>query len=185
MQRKNIQIALIVAMANDNIIGNNNALPWHLPADLQHFKHTTMGKAIIMGRKTWQSIGKALPGRLNIVISNNSQFSASFEAENKGNANLELCNSLEAAINSAKKYASAKGQSEIMIIGGANVYRQAIDIADIIYLSKLDLNVSGDSHFVKLDPKNWQQIKKTSHHQIAGNQQTAFDYHFIKLQRKT
>lgn len=126
-----MKIALIAAMAHGRVIGFGNQMPWHLPADLKHFKAMTLAKPVIMGRKTYQSIGKALPGRRNIVISRGEPLSE----------DAEWVTGLEAALNLVQQ------EPEIMVIGGAEIYRQALPLASTLYLTEIDLEVRGDAFF--------------------------------------
>lgn len=170
------QVSLIVAMANDRVIGVDNTLPWRLSADLKRFKAITMGKPIIMGRKTWESIGRPLPGRLNIVVSRNADYLAD---------GAQVVNSLDAAL----ALANAEDSEEIMIMGGANLYEQALPKVDTMYLTLIDLDVDGDAWFPAYDDTQWQMIAEESHHQPAllddndQQVQAAFDYRFVDLQR--
>ena len=168
------QVSLIVAMANDRVIGIDNTLPWRLPADLKRFKATTMGKPIIMGRKTWDSIGRPLPGRLNIVISRNADYPAE---------GAKVVTSLEAAITLAEQEAA----DEIMIMGGANIYEQAMPLVNKMYLTLIDLNIKGDAWFPKYDPSLWNVAQVEHCHQEALHsetaQQPAFDSSFVDLVR--
>lgn len=136
-------ISLIVAVSDDQVIGRNNALPWRLSADLRYFKKRTMGKPIVMGRKTWASIGRALPGRLNIVVTRDP----TFEAEG-----ATVVHSLDAAIDAAGDV------DEIMIIGGETIYRSLLPSADRVYLTRVHVQVpDGDAHFPELDDGDWVQ----------------------------
>ena len=127
-----MRIAMIAAMANNRVIGKNNQMPWHLPADLKHFKKVTLGKPVIMGRKTYQSIGKALPGRRNIVISRQSGLLS---------ADADWVQSIEQAL------ALVQHEAEVMVIGGAEIYRQVLPMADTLYITDIDLSVEGDAFF--------------------------------------
>ncbi|OFZ67104.1 MAG: diacylglycerol kinase [Betaproteobacteria bacterium RBG_16_56_24] len=161
------RLSIIVAMAKNRVIGANNTLPWHLPADLKHFKALTMGRHIVMGRKTHESIGKPLPGRTSVVVTRNADYSA---------PGVIVANSLEAAI-------SACGDdAEIFVIGGAELYRQAIDLAGRIYLTEIDANIPGDAHFTELDHKLWQETARVSH---APDEKNAYPYHFVVYDRKS
>jgi len=125
-------ISMIAAMANNRVIGLDNQMPWHLPADLQHFKKVTTGKPVIMGRKTFESIGRPLPGRRNIIITRNSEYTAQgIETVTTPEAALKLVCDVE----------------EVMIIGGGNVYEQFLPKADRLYLTFIDLDVKGDTQF--------------------------------------
>ncbi len=127
-----MRIAMIAAMANNRVIGKDNQMPWHLPADLKHFKKVTLGKPVIMGRKTYQSIGKALPGRRNIVISRQSGALST---------DADWVQSIELAL------ALVQHEAEVMIIGGAEIYRQVLPLADTLYITDIDLTVEGDAFF--------------------------------------
>ena len=158
-------ISLIAAMANNRVIGLNNQMPWHLPADLQHFKKITLGKPIIMGRKTFESIGKPLPGRKNIIISR------------QNNLMLEgctVCDSIETAIE------AAMDAEEIIIMGGANIYQQTLPMADRMYLTFIDLDSDGDAFFPKWDEKNW-RINSTKKNNPDNKNQ--HPYTFVQLDR--
>jgi dihydrofolate reductase len=159
------RISLIVAMANNRVIGINNTLPWYLPADLKHFKALTMGHHIVMGRKTFESIGKPLPGRTSVVITRNANYSV---------PGVIVVNSLEAAIS------SCNDDVEIFVIGGAELYRQAIILADRIYLTKIDADFSGDTYFTELDSKLWQETKRVAH---APDEKNSFPYQFVIYDR--
>lgn len=159
-------ISLVVAMSTNRVIGINNTLPWHLPADLKHFKSLTMGHHIIMGRKTYESIGKPLPGRTSVVITRNS--------DNKM-PGVVVANSLQSAL------AACGNDEEIFVIGGAELYRQAIDVADRIYLTQIDAFISGDTYFAELDPAVWQETARDSH---APDGKNIYPYHFVTYCRK-
>lgn len=135
------KITLIAAMARNRAIGMKGAMPWHLPAELKHFKEATMGKPIVMGRKTWQSIGRALPGRQNIVVTRNLSFDA---------PGCELAGSLEEAVR------ISRGE-EIMIIGGGELYRQALAIAERMILTEVDCEPEADTWFPEWDSAGWAQ----------------------------
>lgn len=141
-------LSLIAAMDNNRLIGNNNELPWKLPADLQHFKAVTMGKPIVMGRKTWQSLGRPLPGRLNIVITRDRNFHAE---------GAEIVYSIEEALE------RVKDKNEVMIIGGANLYRQALVHVDRLYLTRVDAEFEGDSWFPEIAEQDWELVLSESH----------------------
>lgn len=138
-----MKLSLIVAAANNNVIGRNNELPWHLPQDLKYFKSVTLGKPVIMGRKTFESIGKPLPGRTNIVITRQSDWQ---------HAGVLVASSVEDALGLAENFRNELGQpaEEIMVIGGAEIYRSALPIASRVYLTRIDANIDGDAHFPAL-----------------------------------
>ena len=134
-------ISLIVALDKNRVIGLNNAMPWHLPGELQYFKETTMGKPIIMGRKTFESIGRPLPGRRNIVITRNPQYDAE---------GIELAYSLEEAIKLAGDV------EEIMIIGGQQIFTESLPLADRLYITEIDHEFEGDTFFPEYE--GWQKV---------------------------
>jgi dihydrofolate reductase len=144
-----MKLAIIVAAAKNGVIGCNNQLPWHLPQDLKYFKAVTLGKPVIMGRKTYESIGKPLPGRTNIVITRNRNWVAA--------EGVVVTNSFEQALLEAQKVkSSAPGFSdEVMVIGGAEIYRSALQFADRVYLTRVDVEPQGDAFFGALDEAEW------------------------------
>ena len=157
-------ITLIAAMGSNNAIGLDGAMPWHLPAELQHFKQATMGKAILMGRKTWQSIGRPLPGRQNIVISRDSTFRA------KGAA---VTTSLTAAIEIAEA-------DEIMVIGGGQLYALALPLAQRMLLTLIDIEPQADTWFPEWDNGQWIKSKE-DHFEADGKNKLA--YRIVELTR--
>ena len=147
-----LPIALIVAAAANGVIGRGGRLPWRMPSDLRTFRRLTLGKPVIMGRRTFQSIGKPLDGRDNIVITRDVNFSS---------PGVLVANSIEAAIRIARSCADARNATEIMIIGGAEIYAQALPLADRIYLTCIDANPDGDATFTDPDPAQWRLIEAT------------------------
>lgn len=143
-----MKLAIIVAAAKNGVIGRNNQLPWHLPQDLKYFKTVTLGKPVIMGRKTFESIGKPLPGRVNIVITRNKDWVAD---------GVIVTNSFEQALSEAQKVLDANSllTSEVMVIGGAEIYRSSLQFADRIYLTRIDLEPDGDAFFDVPDEAEW------------------------------
>lgn len=164
-------IALIVARAKNGVIGRNNQLPWRLPQDLQYFKQVTMNKPIIMGRKTWESLGRPLPGRDNIVISRNPDFFPD---------GAVAVNDLETAIALGEMYCAQRGVDEMMIIGGEQIYRAALPHVQRAYITEVDAEVAGDAHFPAL-PGDWQQVSETVHAACADN---PYPYRFTMWQRQ-
>ncbi|HEY9198443.1 MAG TPA: type 3 dihydrofolate reductase [Gammaproteobacteria bacterium] len=160
-------ISLIVAMDRNRLIGRGNALPWRLPADLRHFKAVTMGKPILMGRKTYESIGRPLPGRHNIVISRNPAFSA---------PGCTSAASLEAAL------AAAGEAAEVMVIGGAQLYAEALPRAQRIYLTRIDAGFDGDAWFPPLEADVWRECQRAEH---APDDDNPYPYTFLVLERIT
>ncbi|MCG9024478.1 dihydrofolate reductase [Laribacter hongkongensis] len=135
-------LALIAARARNGVIGLDNRMPWHLPEDLAYFKRVTLGKPVVMGRKTFESIGRPLPGRLNIVVTRNPGWQA---------AGVQVAHSLDAAL----VLAAAAVPEEIMLIGGAELYRQALPQADVLYLTEIDAEFAGDAFFPEVDLARW------------------------------
>lgn len=142
-----VETVLIAAVADNNVIGNGPDIPWHLPSDFAHFKSTTLGKPLIMGRKTFESIGRPLPGRTNIIVSRQKGYQPD---------GVIVVDSLEAAILHAKTIAQADGEGAVMVAGGADIYRQAMEVADKLIISHVALSPEGDALFPEVDPVVWQ-----------------------------
>lgn len=147
-------LALIAAVADNRVIGLDNRLPWHLPADLRHFKQLTLGKPVIMGRKTWDSLGRPLPGRLNLVVSRQTGLQLD---------GAEVFSTLDAALVRAKAWAHAQGVTELMLIGGGELYSQALPLAQCLYLTRVHLNPEGDAFFPVFAAQEWQRISAETH----------------------
>jgi dihydrofolate reductase len=145
--KTSLPLCLIAALAQNRVIGRDNQLPWHLPADLKHFKALTLGKPIIMGRKTWDSLSRPLPGRLNLVVSRQPGLALD---------GAEVFASLDAALQRAEVWAREQGVDELMLIGGAQLYEQALQQADRLYLTRVELSPEGDAWFPEFDPAKWQ-----------------------------
>ena len=160
-----MSINLIVAMAKNRVIGINNKMPWHLPADFAWFKKTTLGHPVVMGRKTFESIGKPLPGRRNIVVSRNS----SWRAEG-----CEVFNSLTAAL------AGSGATEQTFIIGGASLYQETLPIADRLYVTEVDASPKGDTFFPTLASNQWQEQWREHH---AADAKNAYAMDFVVLNR--
>lgn len=152
--KTSLPLCLIAAVADNAVIGCNNQLPWHLPADLKHFKALTLGKPIIMGRKTWDSLGRPLPGRLNLVVSR--QPGLQLEG-------AEVFASLEAAIVRADEWARAQGVDELMLIGGAQLYEQGLAQAERLYLTRVALTPVGDAWFPSFSEAEWRLVAADEH----------------------
>ena len=158
--------SLVIAQAANRVIGRDNRMPWHLPADLAHFKRVTMGRPVIMGRKTWESIGRALPGRLNIVITRTASFTA---------PGATVVGSLDEA------YRAAGDVDEVFIIGGGQVYAEAMATADRIYLTEIAAEPEGDTWFPAFDRSQWQETVMGEH---APDEKNAHALRFLKLERQ-
>jgi dihydrofolate reductase len=141
-------LSLIVAMDEDRVIGRGNALPWHLPDDLEHFKALTLGKPIVMGRKTFESIGKPLPGRLNIVLTRSKDW------RREGVSTVHTLDEARAL---------AAGAAELMVIGGEEIFRLALPHASRIHLTMVRARVEGDVRFPPLDPADWRETERREH----------------------
>ncbi|MBO6784027.1 MAG: type 3 dihydrofolate reductase [Alphaproteobacteria bacterium] len=157
-------LTLIVAVADNGVIGRDGGLPWRLPGDLAHFKATTMGKPIVMGRKTWESLGRPLPGRDNIVVTRDPAYVADGAA---------VAADLDAAL------AAAGDAGEVMIIGGAEIYALALPRADRIHLTRVHASPEGDTHFPDLDLDRWREVAREDHD--ADGDSPA--YSFVTLER--
>ncbi|MFC3534030.1 dihydrofolate reductase [Vogesella facilis] len=157
-------LTLVAAMAHDNVIGIDNTLPWHLPEDLKHFKAVTLGKPVIMGRKTFDSIGRPLPGRLNIVVTHQHDW------QHDG---VSVAHSLAAALQ------LAGAVDEVCVIGGANLYAQALPLADKLCLTHIDLAVAGDARFPAWVADEWQCTAQPA--LVAAN---GLQYYFADYQRR-
>lgn len=140
-----MRVSLIVAASRNGVIGARGKLPWHLPADLQRFKKLTMGHPILMGRKTFESIGKPLPGRTNIVITRQKGFAC---------CGAVTASSLDEALRMCEK------EQEVFVIGGADIFAQALPLADRIYLTRIDQDFEGDAFLFKIDPTVWKEISR-------------------------
>lgn len=160
-----MDIAIIVATDNRRLIGKDNDLPWKLSADLQYFKRVTMGKPLVMGRKTHESIGRPLPGRKNIVITKD----ASFTAEG-----CVVVNSIEAALHECADV------EEVMVMGGASLYEQFLPLATKLYLTKVHADLDGDTWFPEWDEQQWREIAREDHSADDKNQ---FDYSFLLYEK--
>lgn len=137
-----IRLAMIAAMSRNRVIGRDNALPWHISADLKHFKRTTLGKPVVMGRKTFESIGRPLPGRTNIVVTRQKDYRPD---------GVRVATSTASALALADEVAAADGADEVMVIGGEQLYRSLLPHAERLYLTEVDAEVEGDAFFPELD----------------------------------
>jgi dihydrofolate reductase len=152
-------------MDNNRVIGYQNRLPWHLPADLKHFRTITMGKPIIMGHKTYNSIGHPLPGRLNVILTHNSALTI---------AGCHILHSLAEVLTFAKSY------EEIVIIGGAQTYQLLLPYVQRMYITQIHTTVKGDTHFPNYSPFQWQEIARQDFH---ADSQNIYPYSFTTVER--
>lgn len=166
-----LRMAIIVAVSENGVIGRDNDLPWHLPEDLRHFRRVTMGKPVLMGRKTYESIGKPLPGRTNIVITRNP----AFEAEG-----VRRVESLDEGLALAEQIARQEGVEEAVVIGGAQIYALALPAADRLYITRVHANIEGDTMLPSID---WSQWRETSREPHQGSGKTPYDYSFVTFDR--
>lgn len=159
-------ISLLVAMDQNRVIGKDNQLPWHLPADLQYFKKVTMGKPIVMGRKTFDSIGRVLPGRENVIVTRNRAYT---------NSDCTILHSID----EVKQFADASNQ-EVFIIGGAEIFKAILSEADRLYITKIHAQFEGDTYFPLVDEKEWRQVSA-----IAGtvDEKNKYAHDFIIFER--
>jgi dihydrofolate reductase len=146
-----VHLVLVAARGANNVIGSNGALPWKLSSDLKRFKAITMGKPVIMGRKTWTSIGRVLPGRPTLVVTRDADFVA---------LGASVWSNLEVAIAAGTAMAESAGLDEVCILGGGELYAQTIDRADRLYLTDVDANPPGDAFFPDFDMNEWQEISR-------------------------
>ncbi len=166
-----MRLCLIVARAENRVIGRAGGLPWRLPADLKHFKAATMGKPVVMGRRTWQSIGRPLPGREIVVVTRDPAFRAE---------GVRQAPDLDAALALAGRLAAERGADEVMIAGGAEIYALALPRADRIYLTEVHVAVEGDALFPALDPADW---RESARDHLAAAEAGDHDIDFVTLDR--
>jgi len=160
-----MELSLIVAMASNRTIGLDKKMPWHLSADLQHFKKVTMGSPIIMGRKTFESIGRPLPGRKNIIISRNKDYQQ---------AGCLVFNDLSEAL------VSCESEESVFVIGGATLYEATLAHADNLYITQIHQEFSGDTWFPEINAADWHECERED---ITDDARVDFDYSFIRYQR--
>jgi len=158
-------VSIVVATDDRGAIGRDGQLPWHLPNDLRRFKALTLGKPIVMGRRTWESIGRPLPGRQNIVITRQAGFPA---------AGATVVASLDDAL------AAAGSAAEVCVIGGADVYRLALPRAQVIHLTRVHATVEADTYFPTLESAQWEQVSRDDH---GADERHAYPYSFVELRR--
>ena len=164
-------LSIIVAQSQNRVIGINNKLPWYLPEDLKYFKQITQGKPIIMGRKTYESIGRPLPGRTNIVITRDTQYQL---------PGIKVVHTLEQALELAEQQALIDGSEEALVIGGSEIYALTLPQADRLYLTQVHAEVPGDAFFPALDRDQWQEELRQD---FSADGPNPYDYSFIVYQR--
>lgn len=163
-----LRLAMIAAMSRNRVIGRDNELPWHISADLKHFKRTTLGKPVVMGRKTYESIGRPLPGRTNIVVTRQQGYQPE---------GVRVATSTEAALALAEEVATADGAAEVMVIGGEQLYRSLLPHADHLYLTEVDADVEGDAYFPELAPC-WRPVSEES------GEEAGWRFRFVEYERQ-
>lgn len=160
------RLELVAALARNRVIGRGNALPWHLPEDLKFFKRLTLGQPVLMGRRTWDSIGRPLPGRQNLVLTRERGFAAS---------GASVVHSLEEA------RAAAGAVAALRVIGGAELYRLCLPRASVMYLTLVDAVVEGDVYFPEWSPGDWAEVSRAAH---PADERHAYPYAFVTLERR-
>lgn len=160
------RITLIAAVARNGVIGRDGAIPWRIPGDLPRFRRITMGHPVIMGRRTWESLGKPLPGRRNLVISGTPGFVP---------AGAEVFASLDAAL------AACADAPEVFVIGGTEAYREALDLADRLLLTEIDADVEGDAYFPRFDRSAWRETAREAH---AAGDGSPYPYAYVTYERR-
>lgn len=159
-----MKISIIVAVSENNVIGKDGKIPWHIPEDLKHFKEITMGHHIMMGRNTFESIGHPLPGRVNLVISSNPLYSPE---------GVSVFRSIEEAV----VFAKTAGEDELIVIGGESIYKSMLPLADTIYLTKVSKSCEGNVYFPEINNEEWTTISLESHTENP-------DFEFRRLERR-
>lgn len=166
------KIVLVVAVARNGVIGRDGDLPWRLPSDLKRFKQLTLGKPVLMGRKTWDSIGRPLPGRPNIVVTRDASFTA---------PGAEVVSSLDEGLAAARRAAAALGVDEICVIGGGQIYAQVFDRADILHVTRVEADVAGDTRFPAIDPAVFETVADAP---IPQGEKDSHAMHFTTWRRR-
>lgn len=165
-----MKLAFVVAMGDNRAIGKDGGMPWHMPADLAHFKRVTMGKPMLMGRKTFESIGKALPGRDSIVITRDTEWRAD---------GVVVANDLKSGLQKAATAAKVRGADEIAVIGGASIYEALMDRADVLYVTELKSRFDADTYFPSMG-FGWEEVSRESH---SADEKNPVGYDFVVLAR--
>jgi dihydrofolate reductase len=167
-----VRISMIAAVAENGVIGAGQAIPWRIPSDFAYFKATTMGKPLIMGRKQFETVGKPLPGRTNIVVTRQQGYQP---------GGTLVFSSIDAALAEAQYIAAADGVDEIMIIGGGELYAQLMPQADRLYISHVALNPEGDVRFPEIDPRQWEVVREP---QIVPSEKDSATYRVKVYERR-
>lgn len=167
-----VPVAMIAAIGENFVIGNDGQIPWRLPTDFAHFKRTTLGKPLIMGRKTFASIGKPLPGRTNIVVTRQPEFTAD---------GVVVCRSLADALRRAQEIALDTAADEVMIGGGGEIYREALPMAERLYVTHVSASPPGDAQFPPIDPAVWEVVLR---HPITRGDRDSADFTVLTYERR-
>ncbi|MEY4642178.1 MAG: hypothetical protein RLZZ227_2172 [Pseudomonadota bacterium] len=168
-----MKISLIVAMSQNRVIGRQNQMPWHLPNELKYFKRMTLGKPMIMGRNTFASLGKPLPGRPNIIVTRNHDYDAD---------GVSVVNSVEDALDLAEQLTEHDANAEAMVIGGAQIFDVTLPLADRLYLTEIHAVIDGDVFFPQFPDNQWRLVSREDHAADAAN---PYAYSVMVLERRT
>ena len=166
-----VKVCIVVAMAENRVIGQDNDLPWRIPEDLKYFKNVTMGLPLVMGRKTFESIGKPLPGRPHFIVTRNKEWS---------HEGVSVSSSLEGAIEAAKAQAERDGKDRVMIVGGAEIYLQVLPQVDRLYLTRVHCEIEGDAFFPELNYEEWNEVSRKSGENSGQN---GYEYSFFVYEK--
>lgn len=164
-----MRVSLLAAVAANGVIGRDGGLPWHLPADLRYFKRLTMGHTLVMGRRTWESVGRPLPGRRTVVVTRQAGWQPAGGPWPEAAGTVEVAGSLEEGLERARALEGAAasalegsaepgGPAEVFVVGGAEIYREALPVADRLYLTRIEQDFAGDTHFPAFDPHSWRRV---------------------------
>lgn len=174
-----IAVVMVAALTRNGVIGVDNQLPWHLPEDLKFFKRTTLGKPLVMGRKTFDSIGRPLPERLNIVVTRDRAFHPD---------GVQVCHDLADALKVAEQQARKDDVEEIAVIGGGEIFTQAMPQASRLYLTEIDAIITGDTYFPRLDKSQWREVARTpattNDNDETGQSESCPKYAFVVYERR-
>lgn len=168
-------LSMIIAAAENRVMGKDNQMPWHLPNDLQYFKRSTMGKPMIMGRKTYESLGKPLPGRPHIIITRQTTYQAP-----NANEQVQVVTNLADAIIAAQALVADTEEQEVMVIGGAEICSLAFPQTERLYLTQVHAEVDGDVYFPEFNPDEWREVSREDYQASENN---PYDYSFIVFER--
>lgn len=172
-----VPVALVVAMSRNRVIGVDNQLPWYLPEDLKFFKRITLGKPLVMGRRTFESIGRPLPGRLNVVVTRNAEFR---------HDGVRVCHDLASALKLADWQATIDGAEEIAVIGGGEIFTQAMPSARRLYLTEVDIEIDGDAFFPPVEADQWREVQRVRGEQSGADDEKGGrrpEYAFVAYER--